>query len=303
MILLFTLICVKARQYRIRITALCIMYNHFHLQASGHTREDVECFMHAVAWAFAIIYNRHYGLGGQLFRHPFGSALKVKPQKITGNWIYIANNPVGKKAVTRARDYRWNFLRYAPELDARSSQLKYSPSSRHPFSEEYQPLEASKEMLYMVKAVRNRASDGEIIDYDFFSSPRYASLSEKERLQLIDIIIISYNIIDYEPMLRKYGSVEHFCRVLEEVEGNEYDLSDDWEPEDYRHYRQMIAIAAEEGYDLRRQRYAGRDASENRGQAMPEALAERLVRRFKTEVGATDIETGKFLKIKNYGSK
>ena len=340
MVLLFTLICVKARQYHIHVTALCIMYNHFHLQASAQRREDIEDFMKAVAWAFAFLYNKNYGLKGQLFHHPFGSAPKTKSKKISGNWIYIANNPVGKKAAQQAWDYRWNFLRYAPQLDPVSGAMT---SARHPFSEEYQPLEASKAMLYLVKTVKKRAAAGDVIDYRFFSSSRYASLSEKERLQLLDIIITTYNIIDYEPIMRKYGSMEQFCRVLSEVEGGEYDLNDDWEPEDYRHYLQMISIAAEEGYDVRSRRlgpggnYQGKEnpskvgsSSDSRHSAsdktldcfgkcpkqkplfdknlsvlreMPEVLgdAERMIRRFKTEVGASDLEIGKFLRIKNYG--
>ena len=319
MILLFTLICVKARQYDIRIAALCIMYNHFHLQASADRRVDIEDFMKAVAWAFAFLFNKNYGLKGQLFHHPFGSAPKTKPKKISGNWIYIANNPVGKKAVGKAWDYRWNFLRYAPGMDPVSGGLKYSPSSRHPFSEEYHPLEASKDMLYLVKTVKNRTAAGDFIDYRFFSSSRYASLSEKERLQLLDIIITTYNVIDYGPMLRKYGSVEQFCCILEEVEGGEYDLNDDWEPEDYRHYLRMISIAAEEGYDVRSRRLGPMQTLDCFGKCpkqkpvfdknlsvlreMPEALGgvERMIHRFKAEVGASDLEIGKFLRIKNYG--
>ena len=325
MILLFTLICVKARQYHIHITALCIMYNHFHLQVSAQSRDNLNGFMDAVSWAYAIIYNRWYGLEGQLFHHPFGSALKNKPKKISGNWIYIANNPVGKKAVQKAWDYRWNFLKYAPTLDPVRDSLTYSPSARHPFSEEYQPLEASKAMLYLVKTVKKRAKAGDVIDYRFFSSEKYVSLSDKERLQLLDIIITTYNIIDYKPMLRKYGSVERFCRVLEEVEGGEYDLNDDWEPEDYKHYLRMITIASEEGYDVRTQRLRPdsiyqtplcfgpgpnqkADFNEKHRVIGPRAesakefeMFRRMIHRFKTEAGATDLETGKFLRIRNYG--
>ena len=290
MILLFTLICVKSRQYHIHITALCIMYNHFHLQASALNRSDLDGFMDAVTWAYAIIYNRWYGLRGQLFHHPFGSAPKAKPKKISGNWIYIANNPVGKKAVQQAWDYRWNFLRYAPKLDPSSGLLTYTSSARYPFSEEYQPLEASKAMLYLVKTVKDRAAAGEVIDYRFFASEKYASLSEKERLQLLDIIITNYNTIDYKPILFKYGTIERFCRVLEEVEGGEYDLRDDWEPEDYRHYSRMITIAAEEGYDVSKQRLGPGAESDGR--------LERMIHRFKMEVGSTDLEIRKFLRMR-----
>lgn len=295
-ILLFTLICIKAKQFKIRITAICIMFNHFHIQAIAESREAIKSFMSAVTWGFAIISNRHYGLSGNLFHKPFGSAPKVRQKKIIENLIYIANNPVGKKAVEAALDYRWNFLRYAPQIEAGTGRLAWPAVSRHPFSSEYNPLDASKDMLYLVKSVKLKAAASDWIDYKFFDSQRYKALGPKERQQILDIIIIMYNVIDYEPVLRKYGSVESFGRVLSEVEGNEYDLSDDCELEDYRHYERMMKIAAEEGYDVRRQRYAGVGEG---GHEMPPDLAERLVRRFKIEVGASNLETCKFLKIVN----
>lgn len=344
-ILLYTLICVRARKYNVRITQLCIMFNHFHIQASMSNKETMERFMSSVTWSFAIVFNHHYGLKGPVFHRPFGSAPKVQTQKIVGNMIYIANNPIGKKATTTAWDYRWNFLRYAPQLIASTGTMEYSACARHPFSEEYNPLEASREMLYLVKVVRLKVSSGEAIDYKLFESSKYASLCEKERLQLIDIIIATYNVIDYEPMLRKYGSVEQFCRVLTEVEGCEYDLTDDWESENYRHYEQMITIAIEEGYDIRNRRFAGiqttetcsasgktraksgktmknesclgycpsqandslethvlpREIPESKEPLMPIDMAERLIKRFKNEVGATNLEIKKFLKTNEYG--
>lgn len=295
-ILLFTLICTKAPQYHIHITSICIMLNHFHIQANIENREDMENFIYAVTWSFAYIYNRHYGLRGKVFHKSYGNAPKVKPKKIIENLIYIANNPVVKKAVESALDYRWNFLRYAPQIEAGTGRLAWPAVSRHPFSSEYNPLDASKDMLYLVKSVKLKAAASDWIDYKFFDSQRYKALGPKERQQILDIIIITYNVIDYEPMLRKYGSVESFGRVLSEVEGNEYDLSDDCELEDYRHYERMMKIAAEEGYDVRQKRYAGVGEG---GHEMPPDLAERLVRRFKIEVGASNLETCKFLKIVN----
>ena len=257
------------------------MFNHFHIQLSAQCRKDIEDFMRAVSWTYATLYNRRFGLKGQLFKHTFGSSPKTTPHKISGNWIYIANNPLGKKAVQKAWDYRWNFLRYAPA----------NASSKHPFSEEYDPLSASGEMSYLVKKIRSKAKAGEYIDYRFFDSEKYTSLSVKERRQIIDIIISCYNVIDYGPLLRKFGTMERFCHVLEEVEGNEYDVGDDWEPEDYKHYVQMISISAQEGYDLQSKRYSA--------STMPPQMAEKLIFRFKTEAGATDLEIGKFLK--DYG--
>lgn len=344
-ILLFTLICVKARKYNVRITQLCIMFNHFHIQASMSGPDDMECFMSSVTWSFAIVFNHHFGLSGNVFHRPYGSAPKVHSQKIAGNMIYISNNPVGKKAVSCAWDYRWNFLRYAPQM-LPGGRLEYSSLSRHPFSDDFNPLEASREMLYLVKTVRAKAAKGEFIGYEFFKSAKYEALCEKEKLQLIDIIIVTYNVIDYEPLLRKYGSIEQFCRILSEVEGCEYDLNDDWEVENYKHYEQMMLISVEEGYDLRKQRYLGvawggdhfsasgisrgrkgkqkesstclgknpshttetgengslpQEKPEAQQHLMPAAMADKLIMRFRNEVGATNLEINKYLNIEEYG--
>lgn len=289
MVLLFTLICTKAKQYNVQITEMCIMFNHFHIQAYIRSRKDMEEFMSSVTWAFAIMFNRRYGLEGKLFHKPYGNAPKVKHKKIKDNLIYIANNPVEKKAVSAAWEYRWNFLRY---------------TSPNPFSEVFDPLEASKEMLYLVKAVKLRAAAGKVIDYDFFDSYRVMSLCEKEKQQLIDFIIYTYNVIDYQPIIERYGSIDNYCHVLNEVEGKEYDEDDDWEPEDYKHYMKMISIAEEEGYNMRYTRYEGVEGlppsckrTKNSGSLMPKELAEKLIKRYRNEVRASTLEICKFLRI------
>lgn len=304
--LLFTLICQKASHYNLRITQICIMYNHFHIQASCSCIKQMVEFMDAVTWSFATIYNHHFGLKGQVFHRPFGSAPKVKPQKISGNMIYIANNPVVKLAVSDAWNYKWNFLRYSPTLVKSTDQIVFTPESKHPFSTEFDPLKASRDMLYMAKVARARYDDDKIIDYRFFESPHYASLTDDEKNQLTDLIISLYNVIDYQPILQKYGSMDTFCKVLKQVEGNEYDLNDDWESENYRHYDQMIDICASEGYDLMKNRYKGVETSdsidktveESNSNRMPKELADKLIRRFGKEAGASSLEISKFLALK-----
>lgn len=275
-ILLFTLISVKAILYGVTITHICIMYNHFHIQAKFPSTKIMDEFMSSVTWTFAMLYNNRFGLKGHVFHKPFGSAPKVKPQKIKENMFYISANPVVKKAVGKAWDYRWNFLRYGPSMP------------KNPFSEEINPITMSGELKTLMKEVQEKRNDLAYIDYRFFGSKKYLSLSRIEQRQLVDYIISVFNIIDYSPIIGKYGSVEAYCRVVDEIEGNDFELNDDADTEDYTHYDKMIQIAAEEGYDLRYKRY---DIG-----TIPEKLYRDLCMRFRNEAVATDIEIRKFFK-------
>lgn len=295
-ILLFSLICLYAVIYNVRITHICIMFNHFHIQAYFRKESDMSEFMSSIAWCFATIYNRKFGLGGAVFHHSYCSAPKYTSKKICSNAIYISNNIVEKHGVSSAGDYRWNFLKYSPSRNSSTGELYRTDASIHPFSEKYDEDAASEPMKKLVKEVHCKHKAGKPISYDFFESPTYKALDNKERLQILDIIISTYNVIDYEPLLQKYGTIDNYLRTLEVVEGSEYDLGDDTDREDYKHYNAMIAIAEQEGFDMRFVRYAN-------AESMPPELLHRLIGRFRTEAGASALEIRKLLKIKDYGKR
>lgn len=276
-ILLFTLICTYAVKCRAKIIALTIMFNHFHIEASFPTAESMSAFMNKVTSVFARVYNHHYGLKGQLFHKPFGSSLKSRDSRIFDNVIYIANNALEKKAVALSADYRWNFLKYMV--------------NNHPFSDEYDPYSASKEMQYLINKVKKLHSRGEYIAYGLFDSGEYKSLCDKEKAQLVDMIINKYNVIDYRFILRRYGSFDKFCDVLSNIGGTEYDIGDDSDYEDYKHYYKMIRIAEEEGYKMSEKRYVGIGSGD--GKLAPE-MYRRIVKRFEKEVNASPKEIAKF---------
>lgn len=277
-VVLFTLICIKALKHKARIIALTIMLNHFHIEASFPTPNALASFMNEVTSSFARAYNRKYGLSGKVFHKPYGSAAKTRDSRISDNFIYIANNAKEKKAVVHSEDYKWNFLKYM--------------ESTHPFSEEYDPYAASSDMQYLVKKFKSRHLAGDYISFGYFSSKEYGGLPDREKAQLIDMIISTYNMIDYSYALKKYGSMERIKDVLENVGGAEYDVADDYDKEDYKHYYKMIRIANEEGYKMSERRYRG--IGHGHGQMQPE-LAGRLIHRFEREACASPKEIAKFL--------
>lgn len=279
-VFLYTLLCTRADKYGCKIIACTIMLNHFHVEVKFKSLKDMERYMNDVTNVFARKFNKQYHRKGQVFHRAYGSSPKIRDQKVRDNFIYICNNAKEKKAVMDSREYRWNFLRYYDDA--------------HPFSEKYDPSEASKEMLSLVKKVKCRHQAGQSIDYEFFNSDKYRKLAESEKQQLIDIIISTYNVIDYEPMIQKYGSIDKVYSVLSMIGGGEYDMNDDLEQEDYKHFYKMIKIAKEEGYDMSSERLYG--IGHNHGQLSPD-IAGVMIQRFRTEAGASASEIRKFLHI------
>lgn len=266
----FTLLCVLAKKYNVRVLAVCIMLNHFHIEARFPSRQSMSSMMRELTGRYTQLYNRHYQLSGPLFRERYGSSLKVKKQHIRDNFVYICNNPIGKKAVSKAEQYRWNFLAYM--------------ASKHPFSRPIVVRRSSKHFLCARAEVLRCWQKGLPLNYLFFSGI-YDRLSNDEKKQIIDLVISTYNVIDYAHIKKVWGDYEQVCGMLHTISGSEYDLADDDSAEDYKHYYLMIRIVEDAGFDLRLRRFAGRADAEIR------RMAERIIAR----MGATKGEIAKFL--------
>lgn len=278
-ILIFTLISSRARKYGIHIVAITIMLNHFHIEAQFKFEEDVPKFMNEITSVFAKKYNRQYKLSGKVFHKPFGSSPKNSSPKYYENYLYIANNAREKLAVDKSEDYRWNFLKYI--------------DNPNPFSDTT-TKDVSDELWHLMEEVNRLCRKGKAIDYSFFDDNRYASLSVVEKQQLIDYIIVTYNVIDYSFALAKYGSYEKICTVLSLIAGADHSTNDDFDRENYKHYYAMIKIAEEEGYDMRKIRYVGKD---NKPGSISPSIYYNLLRRFRKEVHPSNREIIKFFHL------
>ncbi len=269
-----TVLFVKASACGVIILAIAIMFNHLHIGGLFSSKGLPSHVMNASTSVFARLYNAHYGLKGRLFKKPFRSAPKVNDKKIRDNLFYIWNNPKEKKAVQKAEEYRWNFLKYL--------------ESDHPFSSPVVASTASDNLLKLMRKVTAMHDSGKYLGYDFFDGD-YKKLSKEERLQLIDFIIVTYIVIRREAILEKFGTYESLVLAVNSVTGNEYDLADDDDEEDYRHYLKMIGIARREGIDLDRVRFSKEYNAEHKAELM------RLRRILRSESGASDYEVSKFL--------
>lgn len=282
-LLLFTLICLKAVKNNVRIISLTIMINHFHIEAMFENIHDMEMFVNEVTSVFARKYNRHYHLSGQLFHRPYGNSNKGRESYIFDCYIYIGNNAKVKHAVIKAEEYRWNFLKYMENPFA--------------FSSPYNPEQASPDMKSMVKKLKRYHLDDWAIGYDFFECREYKSLKEFEKQQLIDMVVTTYNVIDYSVALKRFGSPSKIYEAMNAVSGTDYGSAEDFDQESYPHYYRMINLAEDEGYDMWKQRYVGIGEGEKQ---MPVDLANRLCHRFESEIHPNRTEIKKFFSINDW---
>ena len=294
---IFRQISVKCIKLGIRPVALTIMMNHFHKETPFKTEKEMESLMNGICSTFARAYNAHYRLSGSLFKKGFNRSSKNGDKKVRDTFIYIGNNGKEKIPSIRAEDYKWNFIKYL--------------ESDHPFSERIDYNSASPSLLQLLSTVLARRSKLKPLRYDFFDKEFY-SLTEKERLQLTDFLVIAYFCLDKEKILSLYGDYDSLCTAMNAVTGSEHDFSDDWSKENYLHYYQMIRICKRLGYDVTKYRLRKDNAPSpssfgktRKDNAFPASTFRhiqdkefnRLVAAIRTEVNVTDHELAKFFHL------
>ena len=272
-IVLFTNICVKAVQNNVCIIAICIMLNHFHIEAEFESSKAMYRFMNGLTSVVARAQNRYYHLSGQVFKKSFKNAPKFSTRKIKDNFIYIGNNPIEKNATSRPEEYRWNFIKY---LD--------SPT---PFSEPVDPMTASELLINLIREVKRYHEEGKAIGYK--SLKNIYKLDKKEQNQLVDFIVSTYSVIDKKKVIAIFGSYEELLTAINSVTGSEYDIFDEETGDNYRHYYEMIKISKEEGFDLNEMHFSEKTRNDER--------IKKLSYRFMTEANASEYEVAKFFHL------
>lgn len=231
----FTLLCILAVKYRVQIISFCIMKNHFHILARFTSKENMVLFLNALCSVYARKYNLRHHRSGQLFKKSFGNAPKYGEDAINDCLIYVNNNPIPKKAVEKAIEYRWNFLAY---MDSRS-----------PFSKPLNHSLTPDDIRSRISLVNKMHSMGQYIDYIIFDQ-LFEGLDTEQYQQVLDHIISVYNVIDYSYILSKWRTKEEVSGMLQLVKGSEYSTDEDGSQEDYRHYEQMNEVVRKAGFDL-----------------------------------------------------
>ncbi len=227
----FTLFCVTAKKYGVRVLALSPMPDHIHYSVITDSLAGLRAFVDEQTSLFSRANNESCHRRGPLFEVPFGSAPKNGAKKARANIIYVGNNGVERQLASKAEEYRWNFLAYA--------------KSTHPFSE---PLILRKASWYMNRAVREVRAEykrGKPMTYPMLQR-LFSKLEKRERLQLVDFIITTYNVIDYETAARFFDGYDNMISAMHSNTGSEYDLNEVFIGKSDRCYNKMTKILIRE---------------------------------------------------------
>ena len=226
----FTLYCTLAREYNITVLAACQMPDHVHDSVRTSRKENLVKFKRTLNARFAKQYNARCGINGPVFESPFGSAPKYEEKKIRTNIIYVWNNPVERKLVQRAEEYRWNYLAYA--------------ISPHPFSKEIVIRRSSKALLSAIKIVKAEHAAGRPMGYTLLQNLTFP-LSPEETEQFIDLVVSTYNVIDYQAASRYFGTFAAALVATHSTTGSEYDLNEVFVGKSDKPYAEMAQILME----------------------------------------------------------
>ena len=223
----FSIVCVCARRFRITLLGVCPMFDHTHFLAKAMERGDVSGFIQEYSSLYSREFNKTLGTEGPVFRRKFGFSLKKGMKAIKNSCSYLYNNPGEKQLCAKAEEYRWTFLAYA--------------DSDHPFSEKIRLRFASRPLRKALKMIEYYASRNIYLRHDWLEG-MFEPLSTEEKNQLIDYIIVEYNVIDYRELISYYGSYEKACLAFASNQGSEHDIEEEFVPGSHKPYSEISRL-------------------------------------------------------------
>lgn len=222
----FTTVCVAAAKHKIKVLALCPMPDHTHMSVMADSVQELSAFMGEANRRFSSAHNQVCNTKIAWFEHTFGSAVKKGAKEARSNLVYVGNNPVERQLAANAEDYRWTFVAYA--------------QSNHPFSEKLVIHNASWHMKNAIREIRAQYNSGKPLRYNQLKRIM-TKLDVREKQQLTDFIIVTYNVIDYADTLRFFdGEYENYRMALHTTTGHEYDLNETFVGRSDAHYSTMV---------------------------------------------------------------
>ena len=228
----FTTYCLLAKKYNVKVLSLCQMPDHVHDSVVVKTAQQLATFRRELNSTFSRAQNEFCHWEGAVFESPFGSAPKQGAKKARTNLIYVGNNPVERRLVTRAEDYQWNYLAYAV--------------TNHPFSEPLVIRNCRGPMKCAVKEVKAQYERGKPMTYPLLKR-LFALLDLTEKRQLTDFIVSTYNVIDYAEAIRYFDSFEDMLTAMHANTGSEYDLNEITVGRSDIYFSQFAAILLKDG--------------------------------------------------------
>lgn len=231
----FTVFSTVARRRGIPVLALCPMPDHVHHVSVSASARELSAFVNEYSRIFAHLWNRSRDREGYLFYHSFSSAAKLGSKQVRTTLAYNYNNPVERKLVQQAEQYRWNFLAYA--------------RNDHPFSAPVTMSKASRALKKALSEINALFRQGKYLNYAQLARWKRC-LKAAEQQQLIDQIVSLWNVVDYDLAIGYYGSLEAMIRAFHDNTGSEYDIREDRDNYSDAVYSQCSSILLQEGLDL-----------------------------------------------------
>lgn len=230
----YTIFSVMSRRYGMVVYGLCLMIDHIHTLTSTSSCKIFSKFMSNVAIQFVKEYNRYHNRVGPLFSECFGSAPKAGLKLLRTAIAYLFNNPVERLLCKRAQEYRWNFLAYA--------------ASDNPFSDPLVLKKASRRLRRALKEVDGTLKRNEYMTYVQLKR-MFVGMDAREKNQLIDYIIVRYNIIRYDDLTTKcYDGYENMLMAINSNAGSEYEVQELRYGRSDAEYRYLYKYVHEKGF-------------------------------------------------------
>jgi hypothetical protein len=158
--------------------------------------------------------------------------------------------------------------------------------SSHPFSDPI-PDKVSENLETALGVVDWCHASGKYLNHALLQN-LWKKLSDQERKQLADYIIVKYNVIDYVGLKSYFGSYEQMLLSMHSTTGSEYDLKEYTDKSSDIIYHDMI-------------RYISKDFAGTCRKVIiqPQNMKRELFRRLKTYTDATSGQIHKFLHLKD----
>lgn len=187
------------------------MYDHYHISCICNSSRDLAAFIRYIESVYAQEFNYVCKRKGRLFTKSFGSAPKYKFKSIRTNLVYVDNNPVERYICKQAEQYRWNFLAYAV--------------SDNPFSEKIDKRKAPSHLKQSMQMVVLLNNEGRFLRHATLNG-LFSRLNKQQTESLIDHIISTYSVIDYQYSIEMFGSYENNLIADHATAGSEHDIKE-----------------------------------------------------------------------------
>ena len=198
----FTLYSILAIKYGVKLYGLCFMPDHIHSIAQAGNLKQLTLFEHEASRMYAREWNSAYGKDGQMF-DSFGSAPKYGNKEKRSVYAYVVNNPVERHLCKRPEQFKWNFMCRKLSVDGQKS----------------------KELLFAMERVSALRLRLRPLTYAVLEN-LVKNLTAKEVGILVNHIINSYNVIEYNAVERLYGDYEQLMVAVNSNVGGEYEIKE-----------------------------------------------------------------------------